>query len=355
MMSRTLRAVTLFAGLAAALLLQPRAASADGEASGAGAAAPPAPTAPAPATPAAPAPADPLAALRLRCRYEPAAFEAKVADPVKFGEKVLVEAVSFPSPVKSVDPAKNDIVRAKLFRTESPERAAVICLGGWRNDPMTPELAARLAAETGIQALHMELPFQGQRTPKGRMTGELTFSEDLRQNEETFVQAAQDVSRAVSWLVAERKVDPARIGLMGTSLGGFVSGCLYGMDDRFAACAMQISGGEVSKVIFSGSWLTRRIRDALVAAGETEETVGARMRGMDPSAWARPARRDGLLLVAAEKDEIVPLATVESLAKAYGGAKLVVMKDAQHIAPQVVKDHFHHVAEHLRSRLIPSR
>ncbi|MCE9637250.1 MAG: prolyl oligopeptidase family serine peptidase, partial [Planctomycetes bacterium] len=198
---------------------------------------------PLPAAPVAPvAPADHCKEIVASCRYVAAPFEMKARDPVKFGELLTVQALEYPSPVKSVDPERNDTVRAKLFTTATPEAGAVICLGGWRRDPISPMLGARVAEATGLQVLYIELPFQGERTPKGKQTGQLTFSADIDQNVATFAQAAQDVGRAVDWLIRERKVDPKRIGIMGTSLGGYVAADLYGIDDRFAAAVIQIAG-----------------------------------------------------------------------------------------------------------------
>jgi dienelactone hydrolase len=276
-----------------------------------------------------------------------------VSEPAALGEKLTVERLAYPSPMTSVDPEKNDTVRARLFRTEKPADAAVIVLGGWRNDPVTPTLGAKLAQESDLQVLYIELPFQGERTPKGRRSGELTFSSDLVQNEATFLQAAQDVGRAVDWLVRERKIDPKRIGILGTSLGGYVAADLYGMDDRFAAAVIQISGGDIATVVFNGNFLTKRLRDQFVAKGIEEQTVRETMRPLDPTTWARKERKDGLLLIAAEKDEVVELPTVKKLAEAYGGAKLVVIPDAHHIDPAKLQENFGEAVSHFKAKLLP--
>jgi dienelactone hydrolase len=298
-------------------------------------------------------PAAPIAPEALRqaflekCRYVPAAAKFEVGEPRSMGEKIVVESLRFPSPFRSVDPARNDVVKARLFRTKEPLPAAVVFLGGWRRDPLTPTLAARFA-ETGVQALLLELPFQGERTPEGRTTGELTFSADLDQDEATFVQASQDAARAVDWLVRERKVDRARVGLLGTSLGGYVAACLYGMDDRYDCAAIQLAGGDVASVIFADTnFLTRRIRESLLAKGLDEKAVRERMHALDPASWARPARKDGLILLAAEDDPVVPIATVRRLAEAYGGAKLVSIPEADHFSGNEIAAEFPKVRDHL--------
>jgi dienelactone hydrolase len=312
-------------------------------------------TSPAPAAgPVAPAAAtDSARSLLARCTYAPCDFEMKVqASTAVGGAGLLVEKLEFASPVRSADPERNDVVKARLFRTATSEPAVVVFLSGWRMDLATPSLAARFAAETNLQALCVDLPFQGERTPRGRAPGELTLSGDLDRNEEVFAQASQDVARALDWLVRERKVDPQRIGLLGTSLGGYVAADLYGMSDRFRCCVVQIAGGDVASVIFNGNRLTAGIRDALLSKGLDEERVRARMRPLDPSSWARAERKDGLLLIAAERDEIVPLPSVKALAEAYGGARLVVMPGARHVDPANLVSHFPQAIQHLRERLV---
>lgn len=289
------------------------------------------------------------AELQKRAAYVHADFEMDVNPPVDGGEGVVVESLKFPSAFRSVDPERNDVVRCRLYRTAEPEKAAVIALGGWKFDPLTPELSRDLA-KSGIQVVWLEIPFQGQRTPKGRKPGELTLSDDLEQNESTFVQLAQDVGRLRHWLVHERGIDEARIGLLGTSLGGFAAATLYGMQPSYKAVTVQIAGADVAAVLFNGNWLTRRIQAGLRERGIDARTARELLRGMSPATWAAPERGAGVLLVAAELDEIVPLHTVRDLHDRYQGSELVVMKDAPHRAADgmraalpKVRAHFEHL------------
>lgn len=284
--------------------------------------------------------------------YEPSAFEMDVGPAVDLGNGVSSTNLKFPSAVTSDHPDPNDTVRARLFSTQSPEKAAVIVLGGWRMDPMTPALAQRLAT-TGIQTLYVSLPYQERRTPEGFSPGHLTLSDDLDRNERVFVQTAKDVARARQWLIAERKVDAGRIGLLGTSLGGFVCATLYGMDESWSCAAVQLAGGDVAGVLFNDNWLTMRIKNSLVAKGQDEDSVRQRLRAITPATWASKERGAGLLFVAAERDEIVPLATVKDLAKAYGDAPLEVLEGQGHICPKQVNERFARVMAHFKAKLVP--
>ena len=170
------------------------------------------------------------------------------------------------------------------------------------------------------------------------------------------MQLAQDVSRAGVWLVRERGVARDRIGILGTSLGGFAAGTLYGMDDRFACAALLLAGADVASVLYSDSWLTKPIADALRERGLDEEAVRARLRAIDPLTWARKERAASLFVLAAEKDEIVPLASTRKLVDAYGaGAHLEIVKDAQHRSADRLFASVPLLVEHFRRCLVPSK
>lgn len=282
-------------------------------------------------------------------RYEPTEFEVDASPPT--GQDLLVQVVRYPSPYESTHPDPNDTVHARFFRLKEPSKAGLIVLGGWRRDPITPALAFALA-KSGIQILYISIPFQERRTPRGRQPGELTLSADLDQTEATFVQLAQDVDRGRKWLVDEHGVDPERIGLLGTSLGGFASASLFGMDGGFKCAVIQLAGADIAGVLFNGNFLTRGLAQQLAEKGVSEAAARKRLRGLSPDLWADPKRKDDLLLVAAEHDTIVPLETVEKLAELYGGARVEVLPDQRHIAPRALQTNLPTVEQFLVDRLL---
>ena len=72
---------------------------------------------------------------------------------------------------------------------------------------------------------------------------------------------------------------------------------------------------------------------------------------MNPGTWAEPRRKAGVLLVAAELDEIVPLYTVEDLKDRYGGARMIVMPDAPHRAAERLRKTLPEVRKHFEKQL----
>ncbi len=305
-----------------------------------------------------PAPAStktpPAAAVALRdqtvYRHEP--FKMTVRPPIKLANGVSLEVLKFPSPVATEFKERNDVVRARLFHTKQPTRAAVIAIGGWKFDPLTPILAQRIA-ESGIQVVWIEIPYQGQRTPKGVRPGSYTLSSDMQRNALSFIQLTQDVARLKHWLVEKRNVDPEKIGLLGTSLGGFVSATLYGMHEKsYKAVVAQLAGVDVAGVIYNGNWLTKPLRRELEEQGLYEDDVRKQMNVMSPEQWVNPSRKDGVMIVAAELDEIVPLEKSQALSDLYGGARLIVMKGENHRAKDGLEKSLPKVREHFERVLL---
>jgi dienelactone hydrolase len=280
-------------------------------------------------------------------------FEAKVVKTETIVEGVLREKVTFPSAYESIHPEPNDTVVSYLYRTEKPEKACIIALSGWRGEPLTALMAQAIAKQTGIQVLTIQLPFQEERTPRGKYSGQVTLSADLAQNEAGFRQLVADVHRGAHWLVTERGIPKDRLGLIGTSLGGFATGCLYGMTDRFKAAVVQLGGADVAKVVFGRNMLLAQIRSELAAKGVTEDQAREEMWLLAPSTWAKKGKKDGLLILAAEKDSIVTLDNAKALAEAYGDAEMIVMKGATHFALQGIRDAAPKVMEHFRKHLLP--
>jgi pimeloyl-ACP methyl ester carboxylesterase len=300
--------------------------------------------------------ADPKQAFLKKIRYKPVEYAVDADDPApsKRVPGVTELKIRFPSPYKSIDPVKNDTVHARLFFNRKPDNAAVIVLGGWMTDPMTPVLAEKIAL-TGLQMLYVEIPFQEHRTPVGKQTGRVTLSDDIDQNMASFEQITQDVARGVDWLVASRGIDPKRIGIMGTSLGGFAAASLYGMNDRFRAAVVMLAGADLGEVLFAKNWLLKPLAEKLEARELTKEIVSKRMRMMAPRTWAREDKRAGLYLIAARSDEIIPFATSVELARLYGGARLDVLPMGGHIAAAFQLTSFvdrigKHFQEHLAAK-----
>ena len=120
--------------------------------------------------------------------------------------------------------------RSTSWRTvtvRSDCRPAVLCLhilGG--NGSITRAIASSYASR-GLTALMPLMPMFLERTPaRGRLT-DIASPDGPRHLGETFRAVPHDIRRSLDVLAALPEVDPQRIGLIGTSLGGILGvGCI---------------------------------------------------------------------------------------------------------------------------------
>ena len=233
--------------------------------------------------------------------------------------------VSFPSPVRTGVPG-NDTVRALWFTpVDAKPVGAVIQLPAWKERNLAAEtLVAMGMASRGIAVLLMPLPWQVDRAAPGVGPGEWTLSSDLSRTRAAWLQGAQEVYVASRWIERSQGIPPARQGVFGISLGGHVAGIAYGAyPDRFRAGVFVLAGGGLEHLLSSDAEPVRALKAAMKARGVTPAEVGEILRPLDPATWARPDRKDGVFLVGARADEVVPPEHIQALSDAYGGAPIL--------------------------------
>jgi pimeloyl-ACP methyl ester carboxylesterase len=101
-----------------------------------------------------------------------------------------------------------DGLRLRGWYVPSRNRAAVIAMHGTASNRLGVERHARMLARNGYGVLALDLPGHGE--SDGRSTSAPWLMDD-------------DVAAAVRWLAARRDVDPAKVALLGVSMGGEVA------------------------------------------------------------------------------------------------------------------------------------
>ncbi len=87
----------------------------------------------------------------------------------------------------------------------------------------------RLFAGLGLDVYYYVMPFHWLRRPTGaRFSGELHPSPNLMRTNEAFIQTAQELRAAMRWIKSR---NPAPMGMMGSSLGGYVTALLASLED----------------------------------------------------------------------------------------------------------------------------
>ena len=216
-----------------------------------------------------------------------------------------VEALTFPSPIVTSEPA-NNVVHAEYFRPLRPgKRPAVVVLHILGADfALSRYLAARLA-DAGVAALFVKLPYYGERRPPG--SDARFLSADIDRSMGAMRQGVCDVRRAVAWLAGREEVDDGALGVTGISLGGIVASLAAAVDPEIGRAAILLAGGGLAEILWEMPEAQARVyRRAWLEAGKTRADFENLTRPYDPLTFADGLRSKDVLMFAGRADEIIP-------------------------------------------------
>ncbi len=228
--------------------------------------------------------------------------------------------VRFPSPVETRH-VENNTVYAEFYLPKKPgPLPGVIVLDILAGDAKVTRLQSALLAQNGIAALFVQMPYYGERRPKGTRVRMLMPDVDHSLN--SFRQAVLDVRRAAAWLESRPQIDAARLGIMGTSLGSFIGAVSAEMEPRFKRVALLLGGGGLIDAFYEHPQATtyRRVFETL---GGSKDKLKAILAPVDPLTYAENLRDRKLLMIGARRDEVVPPRATEALWLAAGKPRLV--------------------------------
>ena len=216
-----------------------------------------------------------------------------------------VEALTFPSPIVTAEPA-NNVVHAEYFRPLRPgKRPAVVVLHILGADfALSRYLSARLA-DDGVAALFVQLPYYGERRPPG--SDARFLSSDIDRSMGAMRQGVCDVRRAIAWLAGREEVDAGALGVTGISLGGIVASIAAAVDPQIGRAAILLAGGGLAEILWEMPEAQARVyRRAWLDAGKTRADFEALTRPYDPLTYAEGLRGKDVLMFAGRADEIIP-------------------------------------------------
>lgn len=224
-------------------------------------------------------------------------------------------AVRFTSTYRPVNPQQRPVYDAQIAnhtvhlelwrRGHGTARGTIVALHGFGMGNARIDATALMASELFEMGFHvalLTLPFHGKRK-SGVVSGRLFASPDVAQLSEAVVQSVHDVVRTTEWLRAELG---GPVGLLGLSLGGYVTALTAGLFDRldFAIpIVAPVCFGDLAYRFMSSS---RRYRDARGATLEYEEFRDL-YRVHSPLTHKLRLERDRVLIVAGRGDRIVPV------------------------------------------------
>ena len=239
---------------------------------------------------------------------------------------VTVYDLTFPSPVQG-DIAENNAVYAEYFRPKTRAKVpAVVVLDIMQGNQLIARGEALWLAQNGVAAMVVVLPHYNQRRAPGSKIK--LVSPDIVRTLDGIRQGVLDCRAAVAWLAARPEIDADHLGMVGTSLGSFLTGLTSANEPRIKNVCMVLGGGGLVDAYYDHpkakpvtEWIDRlggkRLVKNLIAP-------------VDPITYAAQLKGKNLLLIAAKEDEIVPPRAATQLWEATGKQRIVWL-DAGHI------------------------
>lgn len=221
--------------------------------------------------------------------------------------------VRFPSPRPSGN-AVNDLVSMEWYPALDADRQrirapAVVVVHESGSRMEVGRLFAKALAARKVHAFLIQLPYYGPRKPAG-------YNRDAENVLPALRQAVADVRRARDAVAVLPDVDPDHVSLQGTSLGGFVTAAVAGLDAGYQRVFIMLAGGDLYGVITNGTREAAQLRELLEQKGYTGEKLREIIQPIEPLRLAHRIRPDVTWIYSADKDQVVPLQNVQRLADA---------------------------------------
>jgi dienelactone hydrolase len=225
--------------------------------------------------------------------------------------------VRFASPVPVGDPI-NDLVAVEWHMArgkdgEPMKAPAIVIVHESGRGMVAGKVFAKGLRAYGYHTFLVHLPGYGARTS--------TLTNNPRLMLPALRQAIADVRRARDAVVALPFVDGTNIGLQGTSLGGFVTATVAGLDRGYDRVFILLAGGDIAEVILTGARDAAGLKRRLLESGISEAEIRAGAQVIEPLRLAHRVNAKRVWLFTGKKDEVVPPTCSKAFATA---AKLPV-------------------------------
>ena len=265
-------------------------------------------------------------------------------------DKFVLSWLTFPSAVQG-ESEENNTVWAKFWQPKEPgrKRPAALLLHWLGGKFDLFELIGQRLAEHGIPALMMYMPDYGPRAPKDADRREKLMKMEMERVLANVRQAVMDARRAADWLAARPDVDPARVGIVGVSLGSVIGSLAAGVDDRFGRSVFIIGGGDLPAIVLHGSKETLPAKRKLEEAGLTVEKLRELWKDIEPCTFAARIRPEEILMINADADEVIPKESTLRLNSAMGRPEMKWFKGGHYAllfqVGSVLKDILAHLGQ----------
>jgi len=218
-----------------------------------------------------------------------------------------------------------------LHDGEAP-RTTVLALHGFSMGYPRFDGFALFAADlyrAGFDIALLTLPAHGARTPPGaRFSGEKFAMPRVDQLNEIVRQAVYEIHAIANWLRAH---NGGAVGLLGLSLGGYLSALMAGLRDDWAFVVPMVPPVCIGDLAFRFHARSRRVQRTPELAFSRDE-LRAAYRVHSPLAHPLLVPRERILIVAGKGDRIVPPAHPHALWEHWGNPQ-IHWYSGSHVAP----------------------
>lgn len=257
---------------------------------------------------------------------------------------VSVHRLRFPSPVKTATP-ENNTVHAEYYRPRGKGPfPAVIVLDITGGNQMLSRHLATYFARHGVAGLFVQMAYYGPRRPPGSRLR--LMSPNLPHTIAAVTQTVLDLRAASAWLASRPELDASRLGILGTSLGSFLSALTGQMEPRLGRVCVLLGGGGFIDGYLEHP-LARPYLQLFQTLGVSKEQMKQVMAPIDPITCAANLKQRKLLILAASRDEIVPPSMARMLWEASGKQKIVWYDATHYSAVLHLADALEHILTHL--------
>ncbi|MFB6344405.1 MAG: alpha/beta hydrolase [bacterium] len=201
----------------------------------------------------------------------------------------------------------NETCRIHYWRHDDHPRPTIVILHSWCGGWLWMEerfMKAQDFYDEGYNLAFVTLPFHGKRTPEQALfSGQMFPSTDLKLTMEAFGQAIHDIHSALEWIRDDQQNKP--VGLMGLSLGGYLTGLVASLDDDLDFAVPMIAPASFADILwYHGE--DRPLQEAARAEGLSLEDLRDMMAIFCPLHYSLKVPRENVFIVAGLGDRIVP-------------------------------------------------
>jgi dienelactone hydrolase len=259
---------------------------------------------------------------------------------------VTIHRLRFPSPVKSAT-LENNTVHAEYYRPagKGPFPAVIVLDVTAGNQMLSRYIATHLAAN-GVAGLFVQMAYYGPRRPPGSRLR--LMSPNLKQTSAAITQTVLDLRVAAAWMESRSELDRKRLGILGTSLGSFLSALAGEMEPRLGRVAVLLGGGGFVDG-YAGHPLAKKWVALLESLGGNRNVIKKMLAPIDPITCAANLKERKLLILAASRDDIVPPSMAKMLWEASGKQKLIWYDATHYSAALHIADALEKILDHFRS------